>query len=87
MHMTTFKNQQTFCKCQKKRLVTSHTFRGVSESPRPNRGSTEKPEITHDVIVSGTCLRIVVFPSNLKHKKKIHFLSCLHEVFTDDVNN
>lgn len=59
-----------------KRPLLSHTFLGVSESPSPNRGSREKPEITHDVMVSGTCLRNVIFPSNLEHNRT-HFLQCV----------
>lgn len=60
-----------------KKFVLSQTFLGASESPRPNKGSTEKPEITQDVMVSGTVFCIVAFPSNLKHNKyilKIQFL-------------
>lgn len=40
-------------------------FDGCRVNPRPVSGSTEKPVIIHDVIVSGTFFEIVVFPSNL----------------------
>jgi hypothetical protein len=61
----------------KKTSVLFDTFLGVSESPSPNKGSREKPEITHDVMVSGTCLRIVVLPSGLEHNRT-HFLQCVY---------
>jgi hypothetical protein len=73
-----------------KEHVSSQTFLGASESPRPNKGSTENPEITHEVMVSGANFRVVAFPSNLKRVKdilKIQFSIGLYEMLTGKLNN
>jgi hypothetical protein len=53
------------------KTLLSQTFLGASESPRPNKGSTEKPDITQDVMVSGAVFQNFAFPSDLKHIKHI----------------